>query len=352
MLGHATAKVGTWRDWSGKYAVLESVRTPNGTIQKPVALKNQNKLKEEMKDTVFLRTHTSPDVNSSLPSARHVTHSMEMTKEQSKLYSAMQDDVMHELEGMNDDDYKKNAVNVLAKMKHLEQIATDPDQLNPEKVDMKKLYPKEQWAVDTIADHLEDKENRGIVVFSDSKLPLEKVKAGLISEGLSSSQIGIISGDVSPEKRKAVQDAFSDGKIKVVLATSAGEEGINLQAGGHTMIHMDTPWVPKSITQREGRILRTGQPSKHTLFYSPVMSGTVEDQKRGKLGAKVAEIEKLLGEGAAGSAAENVSAAAKAWTLADMKEMLGVGKLGTTKKIKKSFVQRGRLLIKKRRRAG
>ena len=368
MLGHATAKVGTWKDWSGKYAVLQSVNTPNGRVMKPVSLKNQDKLKEEMKDTVFLRTHTSADVNSSLPSARHVTHSMEMAKDQAKLYNAMKDDLMHQLEGMGDEEYKKNAVNVLAKMKRLEQIATDPDQLNSEKADMKKLYPKEQWAVDTIADHLEDKENRGIVVFSDAKLPLEKVKNGLIAEGLSSSQIGIISGDVSPEKRKTVQDAFSEGKVKVVLATSAAEEGVNLQTGGHTMIHMDTPWVPKSITQREGRILRTGQPSKHTLFYSPVMADTVEDQKRGKLAGKIADIEKLLGEGAAGSAAENVAATAQAWTLDDMKEILGATKAVSSKPVTvrsaqhdpgwkiparneqavaKSFIQQGRLLVKK-----
>ncbi|MFX4302995.1 SNF2-related protein [Alicyclobacillus tolerans] len=324
MLSHVAAdKVGSWSKFAKEHAVMQTLNTPRGKIMKPVALKNQAELREKMKDAVMLRHHNSPDVNSSLPSARHVTHALDMTKEQAKIYNAMSSDLMNELEGMDDMQYRENAANILAKMKRLEQIAVDPDQLDPEHADMKKLYPKEQWAVDATIDHLENPDNRGMVIFSDTKLPLEKVKHGLISEGLTQSQIGVISGDVSPEKRTQIARLFGEGKIKVVLATSAGEEGVNLQHGGHTMIHLDTPWVPKSITQREGRILRTGQPSSHTTFYSPTTRGTVEETKRGKLASKVNDIEKLLGEGAAGSVADNVAASAKAWSKEDLLEMLG-----------------------------
>ncbi len=324
MLSHvAPQKVGSWNEFAKQHAVLERVRTPRGDIMKPVALKNQEALREKMKDAVMLRHHNSPDVNSSLPSVRHVTHSIDMSKEQAKVYNAMSSDLMQELEGMDETQYRENAANILTKMKRLEQIAVDPDQLDPARADMKKLYPKEQWAVDTTMDHLENPDNRGMVIFSDAKMPLEKVKRGLIEQGLKPSEIGVISGDVTPEKRTEAAKLFGEGKIKVMLSTSAGEEGINLQHGGHTMIHLDTPWVPKSITQREGRVLRTGQPSEHTMFYSPTMSGTVEGAKRAKLASKVGEIEKLLGEGSAGSASENIAASAKAWSKKDMMEMLG-----------------------------
>lgn len=333
MLSHvAPQKVGSWNDFAHEHAVMQRVSTPNGFIHKPVALKNQAALREKMKDAVMLRHHNSPDVNSNLPSARHVTHSLDMTKDQARTYKAMREDLMHELSGMDDESFRENAANILTKMKRLEQIAVDPDELDPAHADMKKLYPKEEWAVQTTMDHLENPDNRGMVIFSDAKMPLEKVKRGLIAEGLKPSEIGVISGDVTPEKRTEAAKLFGEGKMKVILATSAGEEGVNLQHGGHTMIHMDTPWVPKSITQREGRVLRTGQPSPHTMFYSPTMRGTVEESKRGKLASKVGDIEKLLGEGAAGSAAENVAASAKAWSRQDILEMLGDLPKGKVKK--------------------
>ncbi len=350
MLSHVAAdKVGSWNQFSREHAVMQSVHTPRGNIMKPVALKNQAKLREKMKDSVMLRHHNSPDVNASLPSARYVTHNIDMDKAQAKIYGAMRDNLMHELEGMDDDKFKQNAANILTKMKRLEQIAVDPDELDPEHADMKKLYPKEQWAVDTTMDHLENPDNRGMVIFSDAKLPIEKLKRAFLDKGLSNSEIGIISGDVDPSRRTQIAQEFGDGKIKVVLSTAAGEEGMNLQTGGHTMIHLDTPWVPKSITQREGRILRTGQPSAHTMFYSPTMSGTVEETKRGKLAAKVSDIEKLLGEGAAGSAANNIAATAKAWSLKDIKEMLGELPKGKVKKSLNSnaVIIGGRLLIKR-----
>ena len=323
MLSHvAPQTVGSWNQFAGEHAVMQTVKTRGGHMRRPVALKNQARLREKMKDSVMLRHHNSPDVNSSLPSARHVTHNIDMTKDQIKIYKSMRDDLMHELKAMTDEQYTQNASNILTKMKRLEQIAVDPDQLDPDHADMNKLYPKEEWAVQTTMDHLENPENRGIVIFSDAKLPIEKVKNGLMREGLKSSEIGVISGDVQPSRRKQIADEFGNGKIKVVLSTSAGEEGVNLQHGGHTMIHLDTPWVPKSITQREGRVLRTGQPNPFTMFYSPTMKGTVEEIKRGKLADKVKDIERLLGEGSAGSASENVAATAKAWSKKDVMEML------------------------------
>ncbi len=323
MLSHvAASKVGSWNQFAREHAVMQSVNTPRGKIMKPIALKNQKQLRDKMKESVMLRHHNSPDVNSSLPSARHVTHNLDMTKDQAKAYGAMETGIRDEILGMSTEQFRQNSANILTKMKRLEQIAVDPDQLDPKNADMKKLYPKEQWAVDTTMDHLENADNRGMVIFSDAKLPLEKVKSGLIARGLDPSEIGVISGDVAPEKRADVARLFGEGKIKAVLSTSAGEEGVNLQHGGHTLIHLDTPWVPKSITQREGRILRTGQPSSHTMFYSPTMSGTVESHKRGKLAEKVGDIEKLLGEGSAGSVSDNIGASAKAWSKNDLLDML------------------------------
>lgn len=316
-------KVGSWtKNFGRKFVVWE--HSPFGA--KPIMLKNLPQLKEEMSDVVFMRTHNSPDVNSSLPKERHTTFRLDMTDEQKKIYKAIREDIVSEIRSMEEKGIKASTTVMLAKMKRLEQVAIDPDMLKEDSkdVNMNKLYPKEEWAVNTTVDHLNDPTNRGMVIFCDMKLPLDKIHQGLINQGVDASKIAYITGDVSPEERTKIQDKMKTGEVQVVLATNAGEEGVNLQHGAHTMIHLDIPWTPKAITQREGRILRQGQSNSFTSFYTPIITNTVEDLKREKLGAKVSTIEQLLGEGSAGSSAGNVQGEDKKLDFNDIKAILGV----------------------------
>lgn len=327
MLSHLRPeRVGNWiggRDSFG-YRFVEWERGDFGS--KAVDFRNVEKLQYEMSDIVFLRTHKSPDVNSELPKERHTTYNLEMNGEQKKLYKAVAEELKNELDKLEKDGLSVNNAIMLTKMKRLEQIAIDPDMLQKDatKVDMSKLYPKEEWAANTIVEHLDDKENRGVVVFCDFLLPLEKIKSGLTAAGVNPSQVAFISGAVDAKERTAVQEKFKTGELKVVLCTNAAEEGVNLQHGSHTLIHLDIPWVPKSITQREGRVLRQGQPNEYAQFLTPVIAGTVEDRKREKLGLKVGTIESLLGEGSAGSSLGNVSSDAnpEKLTIKDIKAMI------------------------------
>lgn len=327
MLSHLRPDLtGKWFEFKNNFVETEWVNAGKlGTIEKPVKLQNLDELKELMKHVVIIRTHKSPDVTSSLPKDRHLSYKLDMEPWQKKLYKAMAENLSNELDKISNGSITA-PVNVLAMMKRLEQVAIDPDMLNPEKAEMDKLYPKEEWAVNTILSHLEDSENRGIVLFADMKLPLEKIAYALINEGMSSDEIAFITGEIKNEERFKVQEAFSQGLVKVVLCTSAAEEGVNLQKGAHTMIHLDVPWVPKSVTQREGRILRQGQPNEFSIFHTPVMGGTVEDNKRNKLASKVSVIESLLGENSAGSARNNVQSdlTAMKLTIDDIRSILSM----------------------------
>ena len=314
--------VGNWTNF-GKFFV-EWDNSSWGA--KAVALKNIDVLKNKMAGVVFMRNHSSEDVTTNLPKERHTTFNIEMTSAQKKMYKAIAEDILGEIKFMESRGLNASTPAMIAKLKKLEQVGLDPDMLidDPKKVDMNKLYPKEEWAVQTTVDHLEGESNRGMVIFCDMKLPLYKVRQGLINEGVNPDQIAIISGSVKPVERTAIQNKFNNGEVRVVLCTNAAEEGVNFQHGAHTLIHLDQPWVPKAITQREGRVLRTGQPSPYTNFLTPLMSGTVEDKKRAKLASKIGAIEELLGAGTAGSAANNVSADGKAETLTldDIKSMI------------------------------
>lgn len=68
-----------------------------------------------------------------------------------------------------------------------------------------------------------------------------------------------IHGGVGREERLKVQESFKfDPDVKVLLATDAAGEGINLQRA-HLMVNYDLPWNPNRLEQRFGRIHRIGQ---------------------------------------------------------------------------------------------
>jgi len=68
-----------------------------------------------------------------------------------------------------------------------------------------------------------------------------------------------IHGGMGREERREAQEAFlHDPSVRVLVATDAAGEGINLQRA-HLMVNYDLPWNPNRIEQRFGRIHRIGQ---------------------------------------------------------------------------------------------
>ncbi|MBA2227018.1 helicase-related protein [Thermogemmata fonticola] len=66
-------------------------------------------------------------------------------------------------------------------------------------------------------------------------------------------------GGMGREERRKAQEAFLyDPTVRVLVATDAAGEGINLQRA-HLMVNYDLPWNPNRIEQRFGRIHRIGQ---------------------------------------------------------------------------------------------
>ena len=293
MLSHvAPTVVGSYRSFMANHAIMETVRTPFGKIEKPVALKNIPQLKEKTKTALQIKSMTDPDIGFQLPDRRRIDVNLDMDKKQSRMYDEIKAGILSDLNSMSDDQFQQSLPNILVQMKRLEQVALDPDLVLPEDKRTGELSNKEQWVTETIAQHLEDEGNRGVVVFCDSRLPLDKIADSLKKDGIESRKI---TGSEKPEHRQETERLYSEGKAKVVLATSAAEEGMNLQHGGHTLIHLDVPWVPKSITQREGRVHRQGQKSPFTTHYHATTGGSIEQEKQGILAKKAERIDELLG---------------------------------------------------------
>src|SRR2546430_6091553 len=62
------------------------------------------------------------------------------------------------------------------------------------------------------------------------------------------------------EERTASLEAFASGKRRILLATDAAGEGLNLHHACRVVINLELPWNPMRLEQRIGRVDRIGQP--------------------------------------------------------------------------------------------
>ena len=100
---------------------------------------------------------------------------------------------------------------------------------------------------------------RKIIIFTEHRDTLnylvERIETLL---GLPGSVVAI-HGGIGREARRAIRERFvHDVDVRVLVATDAAGEGLNLQRA-HLMVNYDLPWNPNKIDQRFGRIHRIGQ---------------------------------------------------------------------------------------------
>lgn len=100
---------------------------------------------------------------------------------------------------------------------------------------------------------------RKLIIFTEHRDTLNYLAVkirGLIGN---EDAVTMIHGGIKREERRKVQELFrNDPTVRVLLATDAAGEGVNLQ-NAHLMVNYDLPWNPNRLEQRFGRIHRIGQ---------------------------------------------------------------------------------------------
>lgn len=100
---------------------------------------------------------------------------------------------------------------------------------------------------------------RKLIIFTEHRDTLNYLAVkirGLIGN---EEAVTMIHGGVKREERRKVQELFrNDPATRVLLATDAAGEGVNLQ-NANLMVNYDLPWNPNRLEQRFGRIHRIGQ---------------------------------------------------------------------------------------------
>lgn len=95
------------------------------------------------------------------------------------------------------------------------------------------------------------------------------------------------------QPREQAADAFNAGKVRFLVSTEAGGEGIDLQERCAVLVHADMPWNPMRLHQRVGRISRYGQ-TRPVSVYILRNPQTVEARIWDLLNAKLERIQAAL----------------------------------------------------------
>ena len=104
-----------------------------------------------------------------------------------------------------------------------------------------------------------DGRQRKIIIFSEHRDTLNYLHAKIAGVLGKPECIVTIHGATHRDERRKVQELFrSDPGVRVLIATDAAGEGVNLQVA-NLMVNYDLPWNPNRLEQRFGRIHRIGQ---------------------------------------------------------------------------------------------
>ncbi len=179
-----------------------------------------------------------------------------------------------------------------ARILDLNEDLTEMDDIEPSLIDDPKLAPLIEMAEDLIR-YADDKTH---AIYSDNKLKaLQKRLDELLKtdfrpiifcryiataeylfdklKDIYNSKkyiLDCVTGYMTPDERKerilALEEAYDDGKLPILIATDCLSEGINLQNAFSAVIHYDLCWNPTRHDQREGRVDRFGQKAKEVHF--------------------------------------------------------------------------------------
>ena len=102
--------------------------------------------------------------------------------------------------------------------------------------------------------------------YEDTRRYLERcLREAIAHTDRSGERIAVFAGATSPQVREDVKHAFNtepkDHPLRILIATDAAREGLNLQRHCADLYHFDLPWNPSRLDQRNGRIDRKLQPA-------------------------------------------------------------------------------------------
>lgn len=176
--------------------------------------------------------------------------------------------------------------NMLKVTNEARQLGLDPRLLNPDAEN--NPASKVNKCIDNIFE--EYKKSSGIkgiqIVFCDISTPSNKkqrfsiydyIKESLISRNIPENEICFIHDANNEIQRENMFSELRAGVKRIIIgSTSKMGTGTNIQNRLVALHHLDVPWRPSDIEQREGRILRQGNMNEEVNIYRYVTMDTFD----------------------------------------------------------------------------
>lgn len=153
-----------------------------------------------------------------------------------------------------------------------------------------KMDSKAKAIVDWLESHLKTNgawNGKRVIFFTEYLDTHAWLKTILANHGFGGDRVMDLHGGLLPQEREEVKAAFQtspeNSPVRILLATDAAAEGIDLQNYCNYLIHVEIPWNPNVLEQRNGRIDRHGQREKKVFIWYPVGKGFGKTQLEGEL---------------------------------------------------------------------
>jgi len=135
--------------------------------------------------------------------------------------------------------------------------------------------------------------------YEDTRRWLERKLTEALHDLDPEDRIARFTGATPTDRREELKRSFNSDPaadpLRILICTDAAREGINLQSRCHDLIHMDLPWNPARLEQRNGRIDRKLQPSPEVWCRYFVYRQRPEDRVLQRLVEKTETIHRQLG---------------------------------------------------------
>ena len=152
--------------------------------------------------------------------------------------------------------------------------------------------PKIEALLAEIQGVLERDPDEKIIVFTEYLDTLEAIKARLDHEPSLAGRYVVLQGGLGLKRRLQRQAAFEQAATRILLATDAASEGLNLQRHWRRVVHFELPWNPNRLEQRNGRVDRYGQGRNPEIRYLYYPASPEDDV----LNTLVGKIEQMRGD--------------------------------------------------------
>lgn len=229
----------------------------------------------------FLLRRRKTEVLTDLPAKLESIRYVPLSREQRRLYDGAEQRLREDLNAQKRQnasranrrghipDAEKSAVEVLAELTRLRQIALDPSLV----FENYKGGAEKLGAIMELVDEAADA-GRKVLVFSQFTSYLDVLSAELDRRGIAHFTI---TGATPKRERVRLVNQFNDDETPVFLVSlKAGGTGLNL-TGASVVVHADPWWNAAATDQATDRAHRIGQ-SREVDVYKVVAKGTIEER--------------------------------------------------------------------------